>query len=91
MNRRNLYNLLVILALMAVGMWIDYPGARTIAGKQIFTHKGLDLQGGVAILLKASPPAGQASVDSETIVAKHTAPATNGMRDIIWTLTILNP
>src|SRR5690348_18198512 len=57
---------------MAVGVWIDLPGARNIGGKQIFTHKGLDLQGGVSILLKASPPPGQTSVDADQMAAVQT-------------------
>ena len=72
MNRRNLLGLLVILVLMAVGAWIDLPGARNIGGKQIFTHKGLDLQGGVSILLKASPPPGQSSVTADQMAAVQT-------------------
>jgi preprotein translocase subunit SecD len=71
-NRRNLISLLVILVLMAVGVWIDLPGARNIGSKQIFTHKGLDLQGGVSILLKASPPPGQTSVDADQMAAVQT-------------------
>ncbi|HVA23661.1 MAG TPA: protein translocase subunit SecD [Chloroflexota bacterium] len=72
MNRRNLISLLVILVLMGVGAWIDLPGVRTIGGKQIYTHKGLDLQGGVSILLKASPAPGQASVDADQMAAVQT-------------------
>ena len=72
MNRRNLVNLLVILALMGIGAWIDYPGSRFIGGKEISTHKGLDLQGGVSILLKASPPPGQTSIDADQMAAVQT-------------------
>jgi preprotein translocase subunit SecD len=71
-NRRNLTGLLVILVLMGFGTWIDLPGARTIGDKQIYTHKGLDLQGGVSILLKASPPPGQSSVDTDQMTAVQT-------------------
>jgi preprotein translocase subunit SecD len=71
-HRRNLISLLVILGLMGIGAWIDYPGARNILGKQIYTHKGLDLQGGVAILLKASPPSGQTAVDADQMDAVQT-------------------
>jgi preprotein translocase subunit SecD len=71
-NRRNLTGLLVILVLMGFGIWIDLPGARVIGDKQIYTHKGLDLQGGVSILLKASPPPGQSSVDPDQMAAVQT-------------------
>jgi preprotein translocase subunit SecD len=71
-NRRNLTSLIVILVLIGFGAWIDLPGARSIGDKQIFTHKGLDLQGGVSILLKASPPPGQTSVDSDQMAAVQT-------------------
>ncbi|HEU0167230.1 MAG TPA: protein translocase subunit SecD, partial [Chloroflexota bacterium] len=56
MNRRNLIGLVFILSLLGFGIWIDLPGDRNIGGKIISTHEGLDLQGGVAILLKAAPP-----------------------------------
>lgn len=72
MNRRNLISLLFILALVGVGVWIDLPGSRDILGKQISTHKGLDLQGGISILLKASPAAGQTSVSSDDMDAVQT-------------------
>ncbi|HLG73969.1 MAG TPA: protein translocase subunit SecD [Chloroflexota bacterium] len=72
MNRRNLIGLLVILALVGFGTWIDLPGQRNIFGKQVFTHKGLDLQGGISILLKASPPPGQSSIDADQMAAVQT-------------------
>ena len=72
MNRRNLIGLSVILILIAFGIWIDLPGVRSIGSKQIYTHKGLDLQGGVSILLKASPPPGQTSVSADNMTAVQT-------------------
>jgi preprotein translocase subunit SecD len=71
-NRRTLISLLFILALLGFGAWIDLPGSRDIFGKQISTHKGLDLQGGISILLKASPAAGQSSVSSDDMDAVQT-------------------
>jgi preprotein translocase subunit SecD len=71
-NRRTGIGLLVILLLLAFGIWIDLPGAHNVLGKQIYTHKGLDLQGGVAILLKASPPSGQSSVNADQMAAVQT-------------------
>jgi preprotein translocase subunit SecD len=71
-NRRNLINLLVIAVLMGIGAWIDLPGARNVFGHEISTHKGLDLQGGISILLKASPPPGQSSIDADQMTAVQT-------------------
>ncbi len=57
-------------------MYIDLPGAREIKflgiDKQISTHRGLDLQGGIAILLKASPPAGRTTITSDDMDAVQT-------------------
>lgn len=72
MNRRNLISLIVILVLVGLAVWIDLPGQRNILGKQVYTHKGLDLQGGISILLKASPPTGQTSVDPDQMTAVQT-------------------
>jgi len=71
-NRRNAISLLFILILVAFGVWIDYPGTRHILGKDISTHKGLDLQGGISILLKASPAQGQTSISSDDMDAVQT-------------------
>ncbi|MHB8621371.1 MAG: protein translocase subunit SecD, partial [Chloroflexota bacterium] len=74
MNRRNLSGLIVILILVAAAIYIDLPGSHTIpvVNKPVFTHEGLDLQGGVAILLKASPPPGKTSVSSNEMNAVQT-------------------
>ncbi len=76
MNRRNLISLLFIAALVGLAVWIDLPGQRNVdflgIKTQISTHKGLDLQGGVAILLKASPPPGRSSVNSDDMAAVQT-------------------
>jgi len=68
--------LIFIILLTLVAGWIDLPGdTLDIAGikRDIRVHEGLDLQGGVQVLLEARPPAGQ-SVDSDVL---------NGTRDAI--------
>ncbi|HUZ77464.1 MAG TPA: protein translocase subunit SecD [Chloroflexota bacterium] len=76
MNRGNLISLAIIAVLVAFAVWIDLPGVRTIQvlglNSQVSTHKGLDLQGGIAILLKASPPPGKSSVSADEMAAVKT-------------------
>jgi preprotein translocase subunit SecD len=58
---------IAILTLAAV--WIDLPGnTLDVAGLKddIYVHEGLDLQGGLQVLLEANPPEGQ-SVNSDTL------------------------
>ena len=57
----------MLLALFA--LWIDLPGETLdpLGFKEnIYVHEGLDLQGGLQVLLEADPPAGQ-SVDSDVL------------------------
>ncbi|WP_038038788.1 protein translocase subunit SecD [Thermorudis peleae] len=55
------HTLIVILVLALVAVWIDLPGDRLDPfgwKKNITVHQGLDLQGGIQIVLQARPPAG---------------------------------
>jgi preprotein translocase subunit SecD len=59
MNRRNPVNLILILLLVIVVVWIDLPNNPGIHigsfNRDITTHLGLDLQGGLQVLLQAPP------------------------------------
>ncbi len=60
------------IVLLTIGsVWVDLPG-RTLdpfSWKQnrVFIHKGLDLQGGLQVVLQANPPAGQ-SVSHDSLL-----------------------
>lgn len=56
--------LILILLLVALTIWIDLPGTSTFLGKDVGLRQGLDLQGGVQVLLEADLPSGE-QVDSE--------------------------
>ncbi len=61
MRIKPLYLFLVILVLTAAAGWVDLPG-QTLDPfgwkKNVYVHKGLDLQGGLQVVLQARPPAG---------------------------------
>jgi preprotein translocase subunit SecD len=62
--------LIFIILLTLVAGWIDLPtGTMDVAGikEDVKVHEGLDLQGGVQVLLEARPSEGQ-SVDRDTLV-----------------------
>lgn len=63
MRRSTLLTFLLIVVLTAVAVWIAVPGSRTIAGRQVQVVEGLDLQGGLQVLLKANPSKGQQVTD----------------------------
>jgi protein-export membrane protein SecD len=48
--------LVVILLIAAVTIWIDLPGTSNLIGRDIGIRQGLDLQGGVQVLLEADVP-----------------------------------
>ncbi|MGA7670401.1 MAG: protein translocase subunit SecD [Nitrolancea sp.] len=59
------------IVLLTIGsVWVDLPG-HTLDPlnwkNRVFVHKGLDLQGGLQVVLQANPPAGQ-SVDHDTLL-----------------------
>jgi preprotein translocase subunit SecD len=63
------YTFIFIMLLTAGSVWIDIPGDRIdpFGWKQhVFVHQGLDLQGGLQVVLQANPPKGQ-SVSSGTL------------------------
>ncbi|MBA2753440.1 MAG: protein translocase subunit SecD [Chloroflexia bacterium] len=65
---------IVVLTLLAT--WVSLPSDFLNIGgikDDVYAHQGLDLQGGLQVLLEANPPDGQ-EVDSETL---------NGTRDTI--------
>lgn len=76
MRSRNFSMLAVIVIITLVSVWITLPGSSLDVGGFKEDHpvrQGLDLQGGLQVLLEANPPAGQ-TVDSGTI---------NGTRDTL--------
>ncbi|MEN8097868.1 MAG: hypothetical protein ABFQ89_02225, partial [Chloroflexota bacterium] len=58
MNRKRHTNiwLLVIVAIAAFTIWVDLPGSRQVLGTTVAIRQGLDLQGGVQVLLEADMP-----------------------------------
>jgi preprotein translocase subunit SecD len=68
--------LIVIAAITLVSTWLSLPGQTLDVGgvkKDVTVHEGLDLQGGVQVLLKAQPAPGQ-KLDSDVL---------NGTRDAV--------
>lgn len=65
------WHLLIVIALLTlVAGWVDLP-SRTLdpfhwKGSRIAVHEGLDLQGGLQVVLQATPPAGQ-TVSSDAL------------------------
>jgi protein-export membrane protein SecD len=56
--------LVFILLIVALAVWIDLPDSPGILGREVGLRQGLDLQGGVQVLLEADLPPDQ-EVDSE--------------------------
>ena len=64
------YTLLLILILAAAATWIDLPGQSADPfglKKGITIHEGLDLQGGLQVVLQANPPKG-VTVNSDALL-----------------------
>lgn len=61
------YLLLFIAILTALGAWVAWPGNRDLLGKDARVVKGLDLQGGLQVLLEAKPAAAGQSVTGENM------------------------
>ncbi len=55
MRRSTLYALIAILALTAFAGYVDLPGTRSVLGRNVEAVEGLDLQGGLQVLLRARP------------------------------------
>ena len=48
--------LVVIVLIAALAIWIDLPGTTSFLGREVRIRQGLDLQGGVQVLLEADVP-----------------------------------
>ena len=71
MKFKPVYALAIIAVLTILSVWITLPtGTLDVAGwksnNEIYIHQGLDLQGGLQVVLEARPPEGE-SVDSDTL------------------------
>ncbi|TAK11449.1 MAG: protein translocase subunit SecD [Anaerolineae bacterium] len=73
MNQRNRTILITLIPLIALALWVTWPGdLATIAGRRIQTALGLDLVGGVQVLLEADLPQ-DAEISAESMgVARQT-------------------
>jgi preprotein translocase subunit SecD len=65
MNRRTTY-LIIIFAILAFTLWASLPSTTSFFGRPMKLVLGLDLQGGIQILLEANVPADQA-VDADSL------------------------
>lgn len=54
-RRSTLYMFLFIVVLTALASWVAWPGERSVLGRQARVIEGLDLQGGLQVLLEARP------------------------------------
>ncbi len=71
MKLRPIYTFAIIVVLALVAIWISLPpDTLDIAGfkndHELYTHQGLDLQGGLQVVLEARPPEG-VSLDSNVM------------------------
>ena len=71
MKFKPIYTFVIILLLTMLSVWITLPtDVLDIGGwksdNDIYVHQGLDLQGGLQVVLEARPPEGQ-SVDEDTL------------------------
>ncbi|MGH2558996.1 MAG: protein translocase subunit SecD [Thermomicrobiales bacterium] len=69
MRIRPWHTLILIVMLAVVSGWLSLPSnAANFGGLKddVYVHQGLDLQGGLQVLLEARPPAGE-SVDGDTL------------------------
>src|SRR3989304_6254194 len=60
-----------ILVLVAMPIWVVLPNNPGIFGREISTHLGLDLVGGVQALLEADLPEGAAVTSQDMIKAQE--------------------
>lgn len=70
-RRSTLYMFAFIAVLTALGAWVAWPGTRTIFGRQARVIEGLDLQGGLQVLLQAKPGPGQPLTSQDLTDAKE--------------------
>ena len=77
------WHVLIIIILLTLGSgWISLPGQTLDIGgvkRSVIVHQGLDLQGGVQVLLEARPAAGQKSTKARlTARATRSSAASTG-------------
>jgi preprotein translocase subunit SecD len=72
MSQRYKISLVLILLLVAVAIWIDVPGSSfgQIINRNLDTRLGLDLRGGMQVLLEPDLPAGATVTEQELADAK---------------------
>jgi len=58
---RDIYGLLFILILTGLALWIDFAPNDVFLGRDVSTRQGLDLQGGIQVLLRAEESAEEIS------------------------------
>ena len=72
MGQRHLRWLIVIVILLGIDLWINWPGTTSVRigpySQNVSLREGLDLQGGLEVLLEADVPANQA-VDATSMDA----------------------
>lgn len=53
MRNRDIYSLLLIVVITGLALWINFAPNDTFLGRDVHTRLGLDLQGGIQVLLRA--------------------------------------
>ncbi len=61
MRSREIYSLLLIIIVSALALWINFAPGENFLGRDVSVRQGLDLQGGIQVLLRAA----QSDVDTE--------------------------
>lgn len=56
MRNRDIYSLLLILLITGIALWIDFAPEDNFLGRDVSTRLGLDLQGGIQVLLRSEDP-----------------------------------
>ncbi len=87
MQQKNLRILVAILILTIVAVWIDWPSNNQIKfnlgpiriDRDITVHQGLDLQGGMQVLLEADMPGGEITDDSMQAARRIIENRVNGL------------
>ncbi len=54
MRDKNIYSLLLIIVITAIALWVDFAPDDMFLGRDVHTRQGLDLQGGIQVLLSAA-------------------------------------
>lgn len=56
MRTRELYSILLIVVVLGLSLWINFAPSQNVLGRDVSIRQGLDLQGGIQVLLRASDP-----------------------------------